>query len=177
MRFHEIFDTKHDDVEVNWSSTGQRLIGDFYFNNEQYTIIIEKQDIGEIQNSIDIYSVDFYHTDKQGNRSFKATDIGNSLDVMGIIVNSVISKFQSMSKLPDILLIRVSKRSHENTPDQVEKRKRLYGSIMRKMGSVLGYNQAMPWVNSAELTSTVYSLKPLNGMERIIASNQLRDKM
>jgi hypothetical protein len=175
MRFHEIFDTKHD-VDVNWSSSANIHTGKFDFNNEHYTISIEKQELENMPNPSDIYSVDFYHTDKQGNRSFKSTNFGNSKDVMGIIANNVISKFQSLSKLPDILLIRVSKISHENTPEQVEKRKRLYASIMRKMGSSLGYSQSMPWVEGPSMTSTVYSLKSLNPIERIIASNHLRGK-
>ena len=176
MRFHEIFDTKHDDVEVTWSTTPQGEDGQFEFEGIRYGIQLARHTIPISKNQVDGCTIDFYHVNSRGKPSYKSTNAGNPAAILNIVSNSAIAKLKSMGGLPDIILIRISKKRSLDTKKQIKKRKLIYAGMMKRLTVDLGYKPAMPWIDGTNMVSRLYSIRQLNPMELIMASNELRGK-
>lgn len=101
---------------------------------------------GKLQNKI-IYDIQFsILKNNNNNRVITQTDKGNSLEILGIVQNAVIDKFQHEHIIPDIISLTASSNPLDNNPEQFRKRKLLYNHIAKRLLSELPPSYNYPHV-------------------------------
>jgi hypothetical protein len=167
MRFHEIFDKKHDDVAVHWSKTYFGYDAFFDFDGETYVINLVDENPNPHARSptmYNVYAINFGIM-KNGKPSINTTSMNKPMDVLGIVANSVVDHLKTLPNYPEILLVKISTLPQDNTPEQVKKRKRIYNVLMDKVIAKLGYKDVTGWVSGETIDTTVYSIPELKPYE------------